>query len=111
MAWRLITVKRCNTPAHSSDKSLGYGGSTESPSLGGELPDYEPTPTAWPWEDQPALYFLDEVLALRNRNQGDLREIHRAKLTYPGVRLIQEGPEKPIGQGASTKLMTRSNVK
>ena len=110
MAWRLITVKQCNTSAHSSDKSLGYGGSTESPSLGGELPDYEPTPTAQSWEDQPALYFLGEVLALSNRNQEDLREIHRAKLTFPGQRVIQEGPEKLLGQGTSIKLITRRNV-
>jgi len=44
-------------------------------------------------EEIPALYFLGEVLALTNRNQGDLREIHKAKLAYPGVRLIQEGAE------------------
>ena len=44
-------------------------------------------------EETPALYFLGEVLALSNRNQEDLREIHKAKLTYPGVRLIQEGAE------------------
>ena len=44
-------------------------------------------------EEIPALYFLGEVLALSNRNQEDIREIHRAKLAYPGVRLIQEGIE------------------
>ena len=44
-------------------------------------------------EEIPAPYFLDEALALRNRNQEDIREIHRAKLAYPGVRLIQEGAE------------------
>lgn len=45
-------------------------------------------------EEIPALYYLGEVLAIRNRNQEDLREIHKAKLTFPGQSIIQEGPEK-----------------
>lgn len=41
-----------------------------------------------------ALYLLDEILALRCRTHQELMEIHTAKLTYPGQRIIQEGPEK-----------------
>ena len=43
------------------------------------------------YEMEPALYYLDEILVLRNLTGGDLREIHKYKLSYPGVRLIQEG--------------------
>lgn len=45
-------------------------------------------------EEAPALYFLAEVLSLRNRTPQELMEIHTAKLAYPGQRIIQEGPEK-----------------
>lgn len=41
-------------------------------------------------EELPAPYFLAEILALGGCNpEEQLKEIHRAKLTYPGVRLIQ----------------------
>ena len=43
--------------------------------------------------DGPALYFLGEILALRNRGTEELTEIHKAKLGYPGQRIIQEGAE------------------
>lgn len=43
---------------------------------------------------EPALYLLDEILVLRGRTPQELREVHRAKLTYPCQRIIQEGPEK-----------------
>ena len=68
----------------------------EEPYLGSD----EDTERYYP-EETPTLYFLDEILALRNRSPEDLREIHRAKLTFPGQRVIQEGPEKLLGQGTS----------
>ena len=43
--------------------------------------------------EEPALYYLSEVQALRGRTYEDLSKIHRAKLAYSGVRLIQEGAE------------------
>lgn len=43
-------------------------------------------------EETPALYFLAEILAIRERTSEELTEIHRVKLTYPGQRLIQDGP-------------------
>ncbi len=47
-------------------------------------------------EETPALYCLSEILALKDRIAEELREIHSAKLTFPGQRIIQEGPEKPL---------------
>jgi len=44
--------------------------------------------------DEPALYFLDEVTALRGRTLEELREIHTAKLAFAGQRIIQDGPKK-----------------
>ncbi len=44
-------------------------------------------------EMEPALYYVDEILVLKSRTHGELREIHKYKLAYPGCRLIQEGAE------------------
>ena len=44
-------------------------------------------------EETPALYLLAEILALGDRTPDDLREIHQAKLTFPGLRVVQEGAE------------------
>ena len=44
-------------------------------------------------EETPALYFLAEILALGDRTPDDLREIHKAKLAYPDVRIVQERVE------------------
>ncbi len=41
----------------------------------------------------PHLYFLGEILALKDRAPEDLQEIHQAKLAYPGMRVVQEAPE------------------
>ena len=78
MAWRLITEKGCET--------------VETPEMP-KRPLCKRDLREVSWEEIPTLYFLGEVLALRNRNQEDLREIHKAKLAYPGVRLIQESAE------------------
>lgn len=43
------------------------------------------------YEMEPALYYLDEIPVLRILTDGELREIHKYKLYYPGYRLIQDG--------------------
>ena len=77
MAWRLITEKRAETV-----ETVKQRNATQETRL-----------QEFQWSEAPALYFLDEILALSNRNQEDIREVHKAKLAYPGVRLIQEGAE------------------
>jgi len=42
------------------------------------------------YEMEPALYYGDEILALKSRTHDELREIHKYKVIYPGVRLIQD---------------------
>ncbi len=44
-------------------------------------------------EEIPAPYYLGEIMVLRHCTEEQLMEIHKAKLTYPGVRLIQESAE------------------
>jgi len=73
MAWRLITVQHCNTPT---------------------VFDSEPIPNPlMSVEDLPALYFLNEIRGLLSHNHTpeELREVHKAKLAYAGVRLWQDG--------------------
>ena len=41
--------------------------------------------------DTPALYFLSEIPALLHRTPEERREIHKAKLAYPGCRIVQDG--------------------
>jgi hypothetical protein len=41
--------------------------------------------------EQPALYFLSEIPALVRRTPEERREIHKAKLAYPGCRIVQDG--------------------
>ncbi len=55
-------------------------------------------------EEIPASYYLGEVLSLRNRTPQELVEIHRAKLTFPGQRIIQEGPEQPRDRANNSNL-------
>ncbi len=40
-----------------------------------------------------AIYYAEEIPLLRDKTPEDLRQIHKAKLTFPGCRVIQEGPE------------------
>ncbi|MCZ6622829.1 MAG: hypothetical protein O7B35_01120 [Deltaproteobacteria bacterium] len=40
-----------------------------------------------------AVYYPEEIPLLRGKSAEDLSEIHRIKLTFPGCRVIQEGPE------------------
>ena len=42
-------------------------------------------------EDTPALYFLAEVKAPQAVPASELREIHKAKLAYGAVRIVQDG--------------------
>lgn len=73
MAWRLISLQHCN------------GSSSVEP-----LPQPTHRLTI---EDMPALYFMAELKALQGLGGAELREIHQAKLAYPGQRIIQEGAE------------------
>jgi hypothetical protein len=41
--------------------------------------------------DTSALYFLSEIPALLRRTPEERREIHKAKLAYPGCRIVQDG--------------------
>ncbi len=75
MAWRLITEKRgetVETPKHFVDETVAWVVS---------------------YEEIPVLYVLSELLTLRHFTPEELQEIHKAKLAYPGQRIIQEGPE------------------
>jgi len=40
-----------------------------------------------------AAYFAEEIPLLKTKTPEELREIHKAKLDFPGCRVIQEGPE------------------
>ena len=40
-----------------------------------------------------ACYYAEEIPLLRDKTPEELREIHKAKLAYPGARVIQEGKE------------------
>ena len=37
-----------------------------------------------------ACYYADEIPALKNKTQEELREIHNIKLVFPGCRVIQD---------------------
>ncbi len=41
-----------------------------------------------------AVYYAEEIPLLRDKTPEDLRQIHKAKLAFPGCRVIQEGPER-----------------
>ena len=43
--------------------------------------------------DDLACYYAEEIPLLRNKTPEQLREIHKAKLAFPGCRVIQEGAE------------------
>lgn len=45
-------------------------------------------------KDGLAIYYPEELPTLRTKTVQELREIHRVKLTFPGCRVIQEGPER-----------------
>ena len=40
-----------------------------------------------------ACYYAEEIPLLRDKTPEDLKQIHKAKLAFPGCRVIQEGPE------------------
>jgi len=40
-----------------------------------------------------ACYYAEEIPLLRDKTPEELREIHKAKLAFPGCRVIQEGAE------------------
>jgi len=41
--------------------------------------------------ESPAPYFLSEIMSLQRLSLDERREIHKAKLTYGEVRLLQDG--------------------
>lgn len=41
-----------------------------------------------------ACYYAEEIPLLRDKTPEELREIHKAKLAFPGCRVIQEGAER-----------------
>lgn len=41
-----------------------------------------------------ARYYAEEIPLLRDKTPEQLREIHKAKLAFPGARVIQEGAER-----------------
>ena len=41
-----------------------------------------------------ARYYAEEIPLLRDRTPEEIQKIHKAKLAFPGCRVIQEGPEK-----------------
>jgi len=44
-------------------------------------------------KDNLAIYYAEEILLLRDKTPEDLRQIHKAKLAFPGARILQEGAE------------------
>lgn len=44
--------------------------------------------------DSLACYYAEEIPLLRNTTPEQLREIHKAKLVFPGCRVIKEGAER-----------------
>ena len=46
-----------------------------------------------------ACYYAEEIPLLRDKTPEELREIHKAKLAFPGARVIQEGAEPQKGNG------------
>ena len=45
-----------------------------------------------------ACYYAEEIPLLKDKTPEDLRQIHEAKLAFPGCRVIQEGAE-PVNRG------------
>lgn len=41
-----------------------------------------------------ACYYAEELPSFKTKTPEQLREIHKAKLAFPGCRVIQEGPGK-----------------
>jgi hypothetical protein len=70
---KLMAVKLCSAPLEDNLWLLIDRG-------------YQPT-------DGLAIYYPEELMELRTKTAEQLREIHRAKLTFPGCRVIQEGAE------------------
>lgn len=44
-------------------------------------------------KDGLACYYVEEIALLKDKTPEQLREIHKAKLVFPGCRVIQEGAE------------------
>ena len=46
-----------------------------------------------------ACYYPEEIPLLKDKTPEELKEIHRAKLAFPGSRVIQEGAEAKGANG------------
>ena len=44
-------------------------------------------------KDVLAIYYSEEIPSLRDKTPEELKVIHKAKLAFPGARVVQEGPE------------------
>ncbi len=84
MAWRLMAEKRYTG---SQNSNTGY----ERPfNYEARMAEFSVTvDTEERLESEPSLYGLDEVLTLKHRSPEELREIHKAKLAFPGYRVNQ----------------------
>lgn len=40
-------------------------------------------------EDGRAIYFADEIALLKGKTPAEIRDIHKAKLVFPGCRVVQ----------------------
>src|SRR2546426_816275 len=46
-------------------------------------------------KDGLAIYYPEELAIIATKSPAEMIEIHKAKLAFPGCRVIQEGPEVP----------------
>jgi len=44
-----------------------------------------------------AIYYPEELSELKTKTVEQLKEIHKAKLAFPGARVVQEGAERQAG--------------
>src|SRR5262249_46810640 len=91
IAWRLICEKPSGTAV--TVKRLA-GRSKNLMDLTGLLDQEEPfraldkqNETV---ETVPALYFVSEILSIRQCSMEEIREIHKAKVVYPGLWINQD---------------------
>src|SRR5215469_9610469 len=45
-------------------------------------------------KDGQAIFYADELPLLRTKTPQQLKEIYKAKLAFPGCRIVQEGPKQ-----------------
>jgi hypothetical protein len=45
-------------------------------------------------KDELAIYYPEELAYLKTKTPEQLQQVHKAKLAFPGSRVIQEGPDE-----------------